>query len=224
MRSSSSKRLSSSFSSSSSPSLLASDPTLSALQKQQRNLQSRLSALRSELDIVQQASRIEASNKDQELQGLIEKWKAVSQEAAEELFAAAREKVLRMGGVEVWRDRMKKKREIWYEEGEGSGRRDGNEDEDEGEDEGELEKRRAEVLDQLDYDPENIDAVDDRTKKKKRKRGRSGGREEDLDADRTEDESDNDDDNSFTMDMMLKSLNVELAVIGFDKVNQRWIK
>jgi hypothetical protein len=195
MRSSSSTRLSSSFSSSSSPSLLASDPTLSALQKQQRNLQSRLSALRSELDIVQQASRIEASNKDQELQCLVEKWKAVSQEAAEELFAAAREKVLRMGGVEVWRERMKEKREIWYEEGEGSGRRDGNEDEDEGQDEGELEKRRAEVLNQLDYDPENIDAVDDRTKKKKRKRGRSGGREEELDADRTEDESDNDDDN-----------------------------
>lgn len=27
----------------------------------------------------------------------------------------------------------------------------------------------------------------------------------------------------YTMDMMLKDLNVELAVVGFDKVGQRWV-
>lgn len=27
---------------------------------------------------------------------------------------------------------------------------------------------------------------------------------------------------TFTMDMMLKSLNIELGVIGFDAENQRW--
>ena len=31
------------------------------------------------------------------------------------------------------------------------------------------------------------------------------------------------DDESFTMDMMLKQLNVELEVIGYDKASQRWI-
>jgi Swi5-dependent recombination DNA repair protein 1 len=166
-----------------SSSSLASDPTLSALQKQQRNLQSRLSTLRSELDVVQQASRIEASSKDQELQSLIEKWKAVSQEAAEELFAAAREKVLRMGGVEVWREQMKK-RTNWYEEEDSGGFKpsEGRKDEDEdGLDE--LEKGRAEVSDHLDL--ENY-AVDGR----KKKRGRLGG--EELD-DKTEDERDDED-------------------------------
>ena len=31
------------------------------------------------------------------------------------------------------------------------------------------------------------------------------------------------DDEGFTMDMMLKSLNIELDVIGFDKEAQRWV-
>lgn len=31
------------------------------------------------------------------------------------------------------------------------------------------------------------------------------------------------DDESFTMDMMLKQLNIELDVIGYDKASQRWI-
>lgn len=31
------------------------------------------------------------------------------------------------------------------------------------------------------------------------------------------------DDESFTMDMMLKQLNVELDVIGYEKASQRWI-
>jgi len=31
------------------------------------------------------------------------------------------------------------------------------------------------------------------------------------------------DDDSFTMDMMLKTLNIDLEVIGYDKTGQRWI-
>ena len=32
-----------------------------------------------------------------------------------------------------------------------------------------------------------------------------------------------DGDKGFTMDMMLRSLNIELSVIGFDKEGQRWV-
>jgi len=38
-----------------------------------------------------------------------------------------------------------------------------------------------------------------------------------------EKEEEEDDDEGFTMDMMLKSLNIELDVIGFDKKEQRWV-
>jgi Swi5-dependent recombination DNA repair protein 1 len=194
-----------------SSSSLASDPTLSALQKQQRNLQSRLSALRAELDVVQQASRIEASSKDQELQSLIEKWKAVSREAAEELFAAAREKVLRMGGVEVWREQMKK-RTNWYEEEDSGGFKPSegrNDEDDDGLDE--LEKRRAEVLDHLDLENNAVDG-------RKKKRGRLGG--EELD-DKTEDERDDDDDNvwliifhSILINLFCSSLRISHGLVA----------
>lgn len=122
-----------------------SDPELSALQKQHSALQSRLFALRSELDTAQQALRIESSNKDKELEALIAKWRAVSQEAADELFASARERVLRMGGVAAWRERENRRREMerWY---------DADSLADVDYDEAELESRRAEMADDVDLD------------------------------------------------------------------------
>ncbi|KAL4806496.1 hypothetical protein BDV18DRAFT_159670 [Aspergillus unguis] len=83
------------------------DPETTTLQKQQRELQSRLANLRSELDTVKQALRIESSNRDDELEGLILKWRKVSQDAAEEVFTGAQERIARMGGVKAWRERMK---------------------------------------------------------------------------------------------------------------------
>lgn len=131
----SSQRQFSSSSSNYTASSSKSDPQLYELQKQHSILQSRLSALRSELDTAQQALRIESSSKDKELEALIVKWRSVGQEAAEELFASAREKVLRMGGVAAWREREKQRREMksWYDE-----------------DEGELEDRKAEITDRVD--------------------------------------------------------------------------
>ncbi|KAL1962529.1 hypothetical protein VTN77DRAFT_9404 [Rasamsonia byssochlamydoides] len=187
------KRFSSSFPSSYTS---KSDPELYALQKQHSMLQSRLSALRSELDTAQQALRIESSNKDKELEALIAKWRTVSQEAADELFASARERVLRMGGVKAWRERENQRREMerWYDAEEE--RWAGINDDDEV---AELESRRAEMADCVD------DGPDDR----RHSRGK---------------QMKETDDESFTMDMMLQSLNIDLDVIGFDKVNQRWIK
>ncbi|KAJ9235182.1 hypothetical protein DTO166G5_4731 [Paecilomyces variotii] len=177
---------------------LSPDPAVSALQKQHTALQARLSALRAELDTTQQALRIESSSRDEELEALILKWRAASQDAAEELFASARDKVFRMGGVRAWKERAKKSRERW-DDGEGSLDNWGHDL-----DENERERRKAEMLDSLDID------IDSKVE-------RDGGRED-------EEEEDDDDEESFTMDMMLKSMNIDLDTIGFDKVNQRWIK
>lgn len=92
------------------------DPEVANLQKQQREVQSRLSNLRSELDTVQQALRIESSNKEEELEALICKWKKVSQDAAEEVFSGAQERISRMGGVKAWRERMRNDDARWEQE------------------------------------------------------------------------------------------------------------
>lgn len=96
-----------------------SDPEILDLQKQQRSLQSRLPTLRAELDTVRQALRIESSSQDAELEGLIIKWRLVSQEAADEVFAGAQERVARMGGMAAWRDRSKQDATRWQFEDEG---------------------------------------------------------------------------------------------------------
>jgi uncharacterized membrane-anchored protein YhcB (DUF1043 family) len=93
-----------------------SDPEIMDLQKRQRELQSRLSSLRSDLDTVQQALRIESSSNDEELEVLIMKWKKVSQDAAEEVFSGAQERISRMGGVKAWRERTNNNDARWEQE------------------------------------------------------------------------------------------------------------
>lgn len=95
---------------------LFTDPLVADLQKQQRTLQSRLASLRTDLDTAQQALRIETSNRDIELEALITKWRAVSQDAAEEVFAGAQERVARMGGMAAWREQMRSQQERWEKE------------------------------------------------------------------------------------------------------------
>lgn len=124
------------------------DPETAALQKQQRALQSRLSALRSELDTARQALRVESSDKDTELEALIAKWKSVSQNAAEEVFAGAQERVSRMGGMKAWREQMRSQSARWEEEemsswyGSAEAEGFGNVDAEE------VEARRAEMLEE----------------------------------------------------------------------------
>ncbi|KAL1851481.1 hypothetical protein Plec18170_006297 [Paecilomyces lecythidis] len=122
------------------------DPAVSALQKQHTTLQARLSSLRAELDTTQQALRIESSSRDEELEALVLKWRAASQDAAEELFASARDKVFRMGGVRAWKERAKKSRERW-DDGEDTLENWGHDL-----DEDERERRKAEMLASLDLD------------------------------------------------------------------------
>jgi SEL1 protein len=95
---------------------VSTDPEIQGLQKEQRTLQSRLATLRSELDTVQQALRIESSSRDEELEALIAKWKKVSQDAAEEVFTGAQERISRMGGVQGWREKMRSTDNRWEQE------------------------------------------------------------------------------------------------------------
>ncbi|GAD98733.1 DNA repair protein Dds20/Sfr1, putative [Paecilomyces variotii No. 5] len=185
------------------PNSISSDLAVAALQKQHAVLQARLSSLRAELDTTQQALRIESSSRDEELEALILKWRAASQDAAEELFVSARDKVFRMGGVRAWKERAKKSRERWDD------REDTLEDWGHNLDEDERERRKAEMLDSLDLD------IDSRVERDKEK--------EDED-DEDDEEEEEEEEESFTMDMMLKNMNIDLGTIGFDKVNQRWIK
>ncbi|KAJ6031950.1 hypothetical protein N7540_002682 [Penicillium herquei] len=95
---------------------LMADPELLNLRKQQRLLQSSLATLRTDLDNVRQALRIESAGKEGELEALIVKWRLVSQEAADEAFSNAQERVNRMGGMTAWNERSKRDAVQWDSE------------------------------------------------------------------------------------------------------------
>ncbi|CAG7924443.1 unnamed protein product [Penicillium olsonii] len=90
-----------------------SDPEIIALQKRQRAIQSKLATLRSEIDQAKQALRLETSNKDTELEALIIKWRLISQDAADEAFIGAHERVKRMGGMAAWKEHSKRDATRW---------------------------------------------------------------------------------------------------------------
>lgn len=138
--------------------LFQADHLVTNLQKQQRALQSRLASLRSDLDTTQQALRIETSNRDTELEALITKWRVVAQDAAEEVFAGAQERVSRMGGMKAWNESMrsqndthqmweKEETENWFGSTEAEG-----EDVDE-----EVVRRKEEMLEEMGVEKEKED-------------------------------------------------------------------
>jgi Swi5-dependent recombination DNA repair protein 1 len=75
--------------------------------------------LRNEMQILSQAHTLATSTKDDDLVVLIDKWRTVSRTVAEEIFAATRDKVNRMGGVGAWKAREKEgeeRRQQWDRE------------------------------------------------------------------------------------------------------------
>lgn len=133
------------------------DPTLANLQKAHRTLQSRLLTLRTELDTTSQALKIESSNKDAELNALISKWRGVSQDAADEVFEGARERIARMGGVRGWKKQQEEKEQqmrgggFGWDDGDNSASAAGGAAGDV--DSRDLELRKAEVMDELEETP-----------------------------------------------------------------------
>lgn len=126
----------------------------------------------------------------------------MSKDAAEEVFGGVRDRVNRMGGVKGWREAERKKREGfggsfgWGDDEPKNGGGDAGDGDGDGDGGGD-EVGEAEARDM------------------------AAGIEEEQK--RREKEDEVGDDEGFTMDMMLKSLNIELDVIGFDKEAQRWL-
>ena len=89
------------FSSPGQAAALNTDPEIAPLLRAQRELEKQLREVKEELDTAEQARKIEADsvkkNPDAEIDGelldLIEKWRAASQQAAEELFGKVRDRV-----------------------------------------------------------------------------------------------------------------------------------
>ncbi|KIW70302.1 hypothetical protein PV04_02587 [Phialophora macrospora] len=86
------------------------------LQKQHTALSLRLTQLRQSLENADQALQIEESGQNTELKRLITKWRAAAQEAADELFADARERIDAMGGVGAWRRRANEDSQRWNDD------------------------------------------------------------------------------------------------------------
>jgi len=179
------------------------DPGLAELQQDQQRLQAHLTSLRTELDTVKQALRIERatsttvsptitsignSSRNEELEFLRTKWRSVSRKAADELFASASERVRSMGGVKAWKDKMRASR------GESSAWGDGV---DEYGEQNTFERESAGYHRSKNWPSSEIQRSQSTTDQK-------------------------DQDELFTMDLMLASLNVPLDLVGFDKSYQEW--
>jgi hypothetical protein len=92
-----------------------SDGELLELQKTYRTLFSERIKQKKTLETARQALRIKSSGTDVDLQALVNKWRLISQRAAEEVFVGAKERVDRMGGMKAWRQRSKQDATRWDE-------------------------------------------------------------------------------------------------------------
>ncbi|KAM0694605.1 hypothetical protein Q7P36_004961 [Cladosporium allicinum] len=190
------------------------DPAEQALQREITAIEFQIKSVRNDIDLLNQAAKYASDATDHDLEELAVKWKLASQSAAEEIFGTVKERVNRMGGVQAWRDSEKQK----YERSNGMG-----------------EFAEPEVEDDADceFDSQGEELPEDEQeyrKKEKRRVRREAEEAADVDEPVAEDatgpppvwQQGGGDDDSFTMDMMLRSLNVELKVIGYDKHDQRW--
>ncbi|KAK5013205.1 hypothetical protein BJ546DRAFT_856111 [Cryomyces antarcticus] len=194
------------------------DPELRSAQRTITALETQLRVLRTDIDTLTQATSIASRGTDAELIALITKWRCASRAAAEEVFAGVKDKVCRMGGVGAWREMERKKQGFggggWGEQEQDKkgawGEEEQQADDDDsqmGDEEREVRREERErIRDEL-VERMDVEEVD--------------GREEGVRGSAVEVEEGADDD-TFTMDMMLRSLNIELDVIGYDREQQRW--
>ncbi|USP79167.1 uncharacterized protein yc1106_06441 [Curvularia clavata] len=150
--------------------------------------------LRNEIQMLTQAQTLATSTKDDDLVALIDKWRTASRAAAEELFGVTRDRVNRLGGVGAWQEREKeaKQRQMRW-------------------DREEIEAERERFQEAKENGEVSEDAYDQYAE--------LDGENEGLEEEKETFKSTND---SFTMDMMLKTLNIDLQLIGYNKEAQRW--
>jgi hypothetical protein len=115
--------------------------------------------MRQDIDTLSQALSILRSNKASELEELEEKWRGAARLVAEEIFASARDRVNRMGGVGAWKERERERVERMrggFEEERKPVEDDEKEDED-----GEGEERHREKPEKWEYDFREVEVEDD---------------------------------------------------------------
>lgn len=96
-----------------SQSFQTSDPEILELQKQHREIKSKVDTLINELEIATQALNLETNPKYIEIPTLITKWRLASQDAADEVFVGAKERFNSMGGMAAWKERSKRDTTRW---------------------------------------------------------------------------------------------------------------
>ncbi|QSZ29506.1 hypothetical protein DSL72_004020 [Monilinia vaccinii-corymbosi] len=204
------------FTSPVSAAVLNADPDIAPLIKEQRELEKQLKEAKEELDMAEQAKKIERDSKakdkdgsgeiDAELVELCEKWRGASRLAAEELFGRVRDRVNRMGGPRAWKEMQKRQQEYQnnWDQDEANNNNNNNNDSDDEDEEGKDTDKR-DIYAEYSIDPE--------TENEKAQRAPGLG-------DTGENPGEEDE---FTMAMMLRTLNVDLAAIGYDRAQQRWI-
>lgn len=166
------------------------------------------------LETARQARRIEAASErrhpggpvDQELRDLVARWRGAARLAADELFGMVRGRVDTAGGPRAWKA-MRQRQEDFYrgfdqelpgrsKRAAGGGGGDDGEDYDDGEEGEQGGFERGEVESSLE--------------KEQRLLG-EGGSDED------------EDEPEFNMAMMLRSLNIDLSLLGYDEAEEKWI-
>lgn len=199
-------------------------------------LETRLMRVRKALDTLAQAEKISQSAQNDELRDLTAKWRTASQGAAEELFGTVKERVCRMGGVAAWKDCEKRKHARGFPESSPHDPMDDENDEDcefdsQGEELSESEQEYRKSL-KREARREMMDAADTVEPESPSREGQEhvwedqGGRDDEVSARRwralAKTRTLISPAKTFTMDMMLRSLNIKLDVIGYDKQSQRW--
>ena len=114
--------------------------------------------LRQDTGSLIQALSILRTNKAAELEELAEKWRGAARLAAEEVFASAKDRVNRMGGVGAWREQERERRRRHREFFEPKmGHEEGDREDMDEEDTGNREKRGGKWAERWEYDVQDVD-------------------------------------------------------------------
>ncbi|KAF3921602.1 hypothetical protein AA313_de0206264 [Arthrobotrys entomopaga] len=170
------------------------DPYILSLEKKHMQLKNAVEEAKKRLEESAQALRIEESGEDEKLEELIVKWRQAAQSAADHMFSGAEQRFARMGGMAAYREMQNRKS--------GGGWGFADEDPEEGLTEDQKEARRQAMYEAGFDELSELEKSQTQMKNKSLK----------------------DDGDQFTMDMMLKSLNIDIDIMGYDKTTQGWVK
>ncbi|KAI9689927.1 MAG: hypothetical protein M1822_009809 [Bathelium mastoideum] len=103
-------------------------PYLRTLRQELIALESRTRTLQADIQTIAQAESIQSRDATAQLVTETKRWREVAQQAAEEMFGVAKERVVAMGGLRMWRKEQEERRR-WWDDGGEEERGNGNVDE-----------------------------------------------------------------------------------------------